>query len=63
MIKMEEDIPVRKLTLLKSEGSRRVDGWKRGRPEEVWNQGMEKTGVRQGRRRKVLAGARTQTGL
>ena len=41
IIRMEEDNPARKLTLLKPEGSRRVgrpklrwmDGWNRGRPE------------------------------
>ncbi|PSN33292.1 hypothetical protein C0J52_21154 [Blattella germanica] len=47
---MEEDNPVRKLTFLKPEGSRKV-----GRPklrwmdgiEEAWNQGMEKTDIGQ----------------
>ncbi|PSN32878.1 hypothetical protein C0J52_26173 [Blattella germanica] len=54
---MEEENPVRKFTLLKPEGSRRlgrpklrwIDGRNRGRPEEAWNQDMEKTGVGQGR--------------
>ncbi|PSN51468.1 hypothetical protein C0J52_00735 [Blattella germanica] len=67
---MEEDNPARKLTLLKPEGSRRV-----GRPKLRWMDGIEKDlrtiGTRAWRRRaldrddwrKVLAAARTQTGL
>ena len=70
IIRMEEDNPVRKLTLLKPEGSRRV-----GRPKLRWMDGIEedlrKIGTRAWRRRaldrddwrKVLAAARAQTGL
>ncbi|PSN44208.1 hypothetical protein C0J52_11545 [Blattella germanica] len=63
IIRMEEDNLVRKFTLLKPEGSRRVDGWNRGRPEDDWNQGMEKRALDRDDWRKVLAAARAQTGL
>ena len=70
IIRMEEDNPTKKLTLLKPEGSRRI-----GRPKLRWMDGVEedlrKIGVRAWRRRAldrddwktVLAAIRAQTGL
>ena len=63
---MPEENPVKKLTLLRPEGSRRV-----GRPKLRWLDGVETLGIRGWRRRaldrdrwkEVLTAARAQNGL